>query len=527
MQKVKITDENGKYYFDKKSANRILQFFDKYIVHVKGKWAGKKFKLENWQKEILTDIFGWKKKSDGTRRFRKVYLEIPKKNGKSALASGVGLYLTVADSEIGAEVYSAATDKDQAKIVFDTAKRMLSYNKKLKKFARPVGSRIVVDKTGSYYQVLSREVASKHGYNSHGIIFDELHAQKTRELWDVLTVGSSVTRKQPLLFTITTAGWDKTSICYEQHDYAMKIINGTIKNDSFYAVIYSADPEDDWTKEKTWYKANPNLGVSISIEEFKSLCEEAQQKPALENLFKRLHLNIWTSQSSRWIRMSDWDKCNRKYDVNKLRNRLCYVGMDLSSTIDLACTLFAFPFDDDNVVLLPYFFMPNDSLPDRVKRDKVPYDVWARQGYIYLTSGSIIDYREIRSKILASRNILKYNIQEIAYDPWNATEIVNNLTDDGFKMIPMRQGFQTMSPPTKEFERRILAGKILHNNNPVLRWMVDNTQAIFDSNKNIRLDKSKSTGRIDGVIASIMALDRIVRTKSQESVYKNRGIRTI
>jgi phage terminase large subunit-like protein len=342
----------------------------------------------------------------------------------------------------------------------------------------------------------------------------------------VLTVGSTIARSQPLTIAITTAGYDKTSICWEMHEYARKIINGIFKDDQFLGIIYAADPEDDWKKPATWKKANPNFGDSVSEEYLARLCKEAQKKPALENLFKRLHLNIWTSQSSRWLKMEDWDKCAGDVEDSELKGLTCHAGLDMSSTTDLSAITLGFPLDEEMMKVVPFFFMPKDSIEQRSEDDRVPYDLWAKQGFIIPTMGNVIDYDHVIAVFKEIR--AKYHLVDIAYDPWNATKLVQDLEKEGFVMVPMRQNFSTMSPPIKELERKVISRKLIHGNNPVMRWMMDNVQAITDSSGNIKLDKSRSTGRIDGVIGMVMAIDRITRSISGgESVYEKRGIITL
>jgi phage terminase large subunit-like protein len=507
-------------FYDKKAAARAARFFEHYLVHIKGKWAGEAFKLEGWQKDdIISPLFGCKR-ADGSRQYRTCYIEIPRKNGKSSLCSGIALYLLYADSEPSAEVYSAAADTKQAAIVFNVAKGMVLASKSLMSRGQVYRNSIFVPRTASAYQVLSADAYTKHGLNAHGIIFDELHAQPSRDLWDVLATSTGA-RSQPLTVAITTAGFDRNSICWELHEYARKIKEGIIEDDSFLPVIYAAEEQDDWRDPAIWRKANPNLGVSISEDYLKRECAKAENVPAYENTFRRLHLNQWTQQESRWIPMAAWAASAGEVDVEALRGKVCYAGLDLSSTTDITALVLAFPIGDD-VKLLPFFWIPGDGIIERAKRDHVPYDLWVKQNLIYATPGNVIDYAFIVAKIAELRK--QYSLKEIAFDRWGAAKIVQELTEMGVTVIPFGQGFASMSGPAKELLRLVLAGRLHHGNNPVLRWMADNAVVKTDPAGNIKPDKAKSTQRIDGIVATAMALDRTQRHGAGRSVYESRGM---
>ena len=507
--------------FDNDKADRAVRFIER-LKHTKGRWAGVPFLLEPWQKKIIRDLFGTVL-PDGRRQYRTAYIEIPRKNGKSELGAGIALLLLFADNEAGAEIYSAAADKDQASIVYDVALQMVRQAPGLDRRLKKVEStkRLIYPERASLYRVLSADHATKHGYNAHGIIFDELHAQPNRLLWDVLTTSGG-TRSQPLIFAITTAGYDRNSICWEQHEYATKILNGVIEDKTFYPVIYAADEEDDWKDEAVWYKANPALGIFRDIEEMRALCNKASQVPALQNTFRRLYLNQWTRQESRWLDMSAWDACNGAVYPDDLEGQIAYGGLDLASTTDVAAFVLVFP-GDDGFDILPFFWLPEEAAQRRQEINNVPYDVWARQGLIELTEGNVIDYRFVRKKIneLGER----YNIKEIAFDRWGATEIMQSLTDDGFEMVQFGQGFASMARPTKELLKVVLGKQLRHGGNAVLRWMADNLVVKQDPAGNVKPDKSKSTEKIDGMVALIMALDRA--TINETSIYDERGILTI
>ena len=370
-------------WFDIEAAERVRAFFRRFLRHSKGKWAGQPFELLEWQwRDVVAPLFGWKR-PDGTRRFRKAYIEVPKKNGKSTLCAGLGLYLLVGDNEPGAEVYSAAADRDQASIVYNEAASMVRASPELSSHLLVTDSRKTIGfpRTSSIYKALSSEVPTKEGLNIHGLIFDELHAQKTRDLWDSLTYGGAA-REQPLLIAITTAGWDKNSICYEQRRYAEQVRDGVIEDWSFFGYISAAGEDDDWTDPKLWERVNPSWGVTISADEFAEAANEAQSSPTKENTFKRYRLDIWTEQDIRWLPLERWDACDAVPGV--LDGRACFGGLDLSSTTDITAFVLLFPANDSSglIPVLPFFWIPEENARKRERRDKVPYLTWAREGLI-------------------------------------------------------------------------------------------------------------------------------------------------
>lgn len=512
--------------YNKDLADYAVNFIE-CLSHTKGTWAGKPFKLLPWQEQIIRDLFGIVKK-DGYRQFNTAYIEIPKKMGKSELAAAVALLLCCGDFEERAEVYGCAADRQQASIVFEVAADMVRMCPALNKRVKILASqkRIVYLPTNSFYQVLSAEAYSKHGFNIHGVVFDELHTQPNRKLFDVMTKGSGDARTQPLYFLITTAGTDTNSICYETHQKAKDILEGRKVDPTFYPVIYGADENDDWTDPLTWKKANPSLGVTVPIEKVKMACESAKQNPGEENAFRQLRLNQWVKQAVRWMPMEKWDACSFVVNEEELEGRVCYGGLDLSSTTDLTAFVLVFPpvDEDDKYVILPYFWLPEDTISLRVRRDHVPYDIWERQEKIGTTEGNVVHYAHIEKFI--ERLGEKFNIKEIAFDRWGAVQMVQNLEAMGFTVVPFGQGFKDMSPPTKELMKLTLEQKIAHGGHPVLRWNMDNIFIRTDPAGNIKADKEKSTEKIDGAIATIMALDRAIRCGNVniESVYDNRGL---
>lgn len=512
-------------HYDKKKADRAVTFIEN-LCHTKGKWAGTPFWLLPWQEQLIRDIFGIVK-PDGNRQFRTAFVEICKKVGKSELAAAVALYLLYADNEPSAEVYGAAADRQQASIVFDVAKQMVEMSPALMKRSKLMGAtkRIVNYSNAGYYQVLSAEVGGKHGFSVSGLVFDEIHTQPNRQLYDVLTKGSSDARQNPLHFIITTAGNDRHSIAYELHTKAVDILEGRRVDPTFYPVVYGLKDDEDWEDEANWYKVNPSLGYTVDIERLRDAYREAKQNPADEVTFKWLRCNMWVSSTVAWIPDAIYMRGNEPIDMDALAGRDCYAGLDLSSTGDITALVLIFPprNEDEKYVLLPYFWIPEETIPRRVKANSVPYDIWEKQGYIMSTEGNVIHYDFIEKFIMDLSE--KYHILEIAVDRWNATQMIQNLEGEGFTIVPFGQGFSSMSAPTKEFYRLLMEGRIIHGGNPVLRWMAGNVVIDTDPAGNIKVTKAKSKEKIDGIVAAIMALDRCIRQEGQSgSVYDERGL---
>ena len=512
-------------HYDKKKADRAVTFIEN-LCHTKGKWAGTPFWLLPWQEQLIRDIFGIVK-PDGNRQFRTAFVEICKKVGKSELAAAVALYLLYADNEPSAEVYGAAADRQQASIVFDVAKQMVEMSPALMKRSKLMGAtkRIVNYSNAGYYQVLSAEVGGKHGFSVSGLVFDEIHTQPNRQLYDVLTKGSSDARQNPLHFIITTAGNDRHSIAFELHTKAVDILEGRRVDPTFYPVVYGLKDDEDWEDEANWYKVNPSLGYTVDIERLRDACREAKQNPADEITFKWLRCNMWVSSTVAWIPDAIYMRGNEPIDMDALAGRDCYAGLDLSSTGDITALVLIFPprDEEEKYVLLPYFWIPEETIPRRVKANSVPYDIWEKQGYIMSTEGNVIHYDFIEKFIMDLSE--KYHILEIAVDRWNATQMIQNLEGEGFTIIPFGQGFSSMSAPTKEYYRLLMEGRIIHGGNPVLRWMAGNVVIDTDPAGNIKVTKAKSKEKIDGIVAAIMALDRCIRQEGQSgSVYDERGL---
>lgn len=516
--------------FDPKKADRAAAFIE-LLRHTKGKFHGQPFALLDWQRKIIRDIYGTVTPA-GVRQYRTAYVEIPKKNGKSELAAAIALKQLCADGEQRAEVYGCAADRAQASLVFDVAVDMVGQDRTLSKLVTPLlaTKRLVFKPTSSFYQVLSAEAYTKHGVNASAVIFDEVHAQPNRDLWDVMTKGAGISRAQPLVFAITTAGYDRNSICWEQHQYALDVLSGRKIDPSYYGAIWYAADEDDWTDPAVWAKANPSLGQTFTEEALRIEFTKAMNSPVDENTFRQLHLNQWVKQSTRWMPMIQWDNCALAVDEEYLAGRECYAGLDLASTTDLAAFVLVFPPNEMELAqderapywILPRFWIPAEEIRKRVRKDKVPYDQWQGLGLLTATDGACISYAAIERDIreLAER----FSIREIAFDRWGATQMRQNLEADGFTMIDFGQGYKDMSPPTKELLTLVLQGRIAHGGHPVLRWMADNVTVTRDPAENVKPDKAKSTERIDGIVATIMGLDRALKHKPAGSIYDGRDM---
>ena len=516
-------------HYEKEKADRAVTFIEN-LCHTKGKWAGKRFWLLPWQEQLIRDIFGIVK-PDGNRQFRTAFVEICKKVGKSELAAAIALYLLYADNEPGAEVYGAAADRQQASIVFDVARQMVEMSPALMKRSKLMAAtkRIVNYGNAGFYQVLSAEVGSKHGFSISGLVFDEIHTQPNRQLYDVLTKGSSDARQNPLHFIITTAGTDRHSIAYELHAKAVDILEGRRVDPTFYPVVYGLKDDEDWEDEANWYKVNPSLGYTVDIERLRDAYREAKQNPADEITFKWLRMNMWVSSTTAWIPDAVFMKGNEEIDSDSLKGRECYAGLDLSSTGDITALVLMFPPRDvdEKYILLPFFWVPEETIPQRVRSASVPYDVWEKQGHILATEGNVIHYDFIEHFIEELGE--KYHILEIAFDRWGATQMVQDLEGMGFTVVPFGQGYSSMSAPTKEFYKILMEGRMVHGGNPVLRWMAGNVVIDTDPAGNIKVTKARSKEKIDGIVAAIMALDRCIRNQGQErgSVYDTRGLMVI
>jgi len=521
--------------FDEAKAQRAVRFFKEELRLAIGRWAGAPFVPTADQEHDIREIFG-RVDDNGNRIIRQVFKEIPKKNGKSGEAAGIALKLLFADSEASAEIYGAASDITQAGIVFGVAASMVRHNPKLLRRSKIWDSmkRIVVPGSESYYRAVTSKVAGKHGFNSHGVIFDEIHAQVNMDLWDVLTFGAGSARTQPLTYAITTAGIPGESPVAEMlHDESDQILRGVIPcPDHFYPVIYAAEEGDDWTSEEVWRACNPFLQCGLMrIEEVRKEFDDARRRPDQQNTFRRLRLNQWVKQDVRAIDMADWDSGSSPADLKELKNLKWYGGVDLSTRLDITALVLVARDGLGVYHFLPHFWLPADNLKDRPNQEFRKYAEWAKKGSVTLTEGNVVDYAAVRARLKELKQTAGLKILEVGFDPWNALHLAEEMHADGFEMVEVRQGYRTLSEPTKELLSAVVSHKISHGGHPVLRWMADCLAIRTDENANVRPvkpDRKKSSKRIDGIVAAIIAMSRlIVKPEKAPSVYETRGLLTL
>lgn len=511
--------------FNRDAAQHVIDFFPEFLCHTEGTLAGQPFVLEPFQQAKLWILYGWEWEATGHRRFKYAYNEIGRGNCKSTEASGLCLYEYYARGEIGAHVYSVATDKDTAKIVFDTAVLMLNANPYLRERVTCTSNNVHTPGTAAKFEPCAAEARRLLGLRPSFIVFDELHVSPNAELWDVF-VSAMGKRDSPMLYACTNSGYDRHSVCWKQREYSIKVLSGIIQDDTWFAWVCGLDPGDNWEDERNWIKANPGLGVMVQLKELREQALKAKNDPSALNSFLRFRLSVWTASHEAWMPMHLWDACKSRVVAAALKGRPCFGGLDLSTTTDISAFVLLFPpyEDDTKWSILPSFFLPQDNIQERVKRDRVPYDQWAREGLFQLTEGRILDYGFIRKKINdLSRD---FDIREICFDRWNSSDIVKNLEDDGFEMTECGQGFASMNAPTKRFMELVLNDELAHGADPVLRWMVSNVMVRMDPAGNIKPDKEKSKEKIDGIVATVMAMYRamLVGVTSKRSVYEDRGI---
>ena len=494
----------------KSQADRAVQVINN-LTHTKGPAARKSFNLRPWQEEIIRKMFT--QRADGLRQYRTCLLMLPRKNGKSEMAAALAVYFLMFDGEIGGEVYSAASDKDQAALVFNVAAEMIRNDPELLAQCDIIDSqkRIVHRPSGSFYRAISAEAYSKHGFNASVVIYDELHAAPNRELYDVLSTSQGA-RLQPYMIVITTAGYDRKSILWELYEHGQKVLAKPEMDPTFLPILFEAPRDADWLDEAVWHLANPALGDFRSLEEMRIAAARAKAIPAQENTFRRLYLNQWTEQAERWLPMREWDACRQ--DGADLRGKRCFIGMDLSSTRDLTALVAVFP-DGDCFDVRAAFFVPKENTAERERQDHVPYAQWIREGHIFTTPGNVVDYEAVRRKINEWAHI--YDVESVTFDPWNATHLVTLLSEqDGFKCVSMRQGFASLSAPTKSLEKAILSRQLRHDGHPVLSWCISNCAVEQDPAGNLKLSKKESTEKIDGAYALVMAKDQLDRWIASE-----------
>mgnify|MGYP001623682833 FL=1 len=509
-------------YFDKKAAMRAIRFIEKF-KHTKGEWAGQRFRLEPWQQFVLWNIFGWKN-ADGTRRFRYAYIEIARKNGKTALSAGVGLYMLFADGESRPEVYSAATVKDQAKICFSDAVKIVKATD-LKNYLTPYRNSIVYELKGGTMKPLSSDYGTHDGLNPSCGIIDEFHAHKDSGMFDVIKSAFGA-RRQPLMFIITTAGFDKSGVCYAYRENVIKVLRGVNEDDSLFGIIYTLDDKSEWDDPKMWIKANPNLGVSLSADYLADQVKDAKNRPeAVRNVMTK-NVNLWVDAERTWILDDVWQKCIGTTDMVDLKGCACWGGLDLSNVSDITAYVLLFH-ENERFQLLPHFWIPEEKILEKIRKENINYDKWLAEGYVTVTPGNVIDYDFVKADIL--RIVADYDLWTSAYDRWNSSQTIVDLQNEGMKCNPFGQGYGSISAPTKEFEKLVLTGKIEHFGNPVLRWMLSSTVVKADPAGNIKPDKEKSTQKIDGIVAAIMALGEwmTAQANDESNPYENRGLLTL
>lgn len=523
LRDLETAAERG-LWFDDDAAQHAIEFFS-FIRHSKGEWAGQPLVLEPWQCFIVGSIFGWKVTTTGLRRFRNGYVEVPRKNGKSTLTAGIGLYLLLADGEPGAEIYCAATKLEQAEIIHGEATRMVRASPALRRLVSILANNLNVPATASKFEPLSGAPETHDGLNIHGGLIDELHAHKDRLLVDVLETATG-SRRQPLIFMITTAGYDRLSVCWERHAHAEQVLDGTLDDDTTFGYIATADEGDDWTLEETWRKANPNHGISVKPDDLKRKAARAKAIPGEQNGFKRLHLNIWTEQATRAIDAAAWLAGAGVRDWRDLAEaftgRPCWLGVDLSSTTDLTAVAALFR-DGDDWAVVPRFWLPGQDLRERGRRDLAPYETWGQQGALNVIDGNVIDYDAIDQVI--DELLATYEVRELGYDPWNATQWVLKQQAKGVIVTPVRQGFASLTAPTKELLTLVTSGRLHHGNHPILTWNAANLQTTQDPAGNLKPDKAQTRRRIDGIVATIVALARALADDGgSTSVYEDAGL---
>lgn len=469
--------------------------------------TGDRMVLQPWQQAFIWILFGWRR-VDGTRRFRNVYVELARGNGKSKLASAIALYVLVGEGVKGSAVFSIATTMEQAGVVFNDA-ALMAQNKTKADLLPLVRNKnlLYIPGTATVCRPLASNEHNLDGLKPNLIVVDELHAHRSRGPWNKCKTAQG---KKPgsMMFAITTAGFDRHSVCYEQRGYVENVLNGIYEDDSYFGWICALDADDDPFDRNNWYKSNPNLGVSIELQTLEDAAKQAQLIPSEYNDFLRLRCNIWTESSVRWMPMDKWDVCKDPIEAEALLGRPCFGGMDLSTVSDISAFVLVFPpwGGDTFWRVLPFFFMPGDNIPERVKKDRVPYDAWKREGFFEVTPGNVIDFDYIREFVSDLAD--KYDIIEVGYDPWNSHQIVTQLTSDGLVLVPVRQGYISLNSPTKFLMEKVLKEELSHGDNPVLRWMVSNSVVELDPSGLIKISKNKSSEKIDGVAAMIAALAR-------------------
>jgi len=519
--------------WDQEAADRALRFFG-LLEHTKGEWKGQAIVLEGWQVFVYGSLFGWMRQDPETgvwvRRFRYAYIEVARKNGKSTLSAGVANYLAFFDGEGGAEVYCAATKRDQARIVWVEAKNQIialqKKSPKVKALVTVLQHNLNAPTLNAKLEPLGADADSTDGLNGHGFSIDELHAHKTREMWDVLE-ESMAARRQPMVHAITTAGAARMGICWEQHEYGARVLEGAVRDDAYFAYIATIDGPDEELLDRYFAepddaaaagllprvmaaarKPNPNLGVSVKVDYIRQKLERARKTPGLQNSTKRKHFNVWTEGAERWFSPLAWAACRKVTPEEELRGQACYVGLDLAGTTDLNARVLLWPDGEGGYDLRGHCWMPEENVAERVNADRVPYDVWIREGWITATPGNRRDDDVILAQL--DRDLQEWQVEEVCFDPWQAGHITTRLDEAGATLVAVPQTFPQLSHPSEVLEALIESGKLRHDGNPVLAWMFANVVADEHPDGMRKPSKKKSTERIDGVSATVTALKRAV-----------------
>lgn len=503
----------------------IIEYIERFFVHIKGPLAGKPILLDPWQKFWTAVLYGWRRAGDSGRRFNRGYEEVARKNGKSTWKGPQGSYLFSMDGEIGAEVYAVATTRAQAMTVFkpafDNIKRWVRRSpgiaRSFKVHSGLNQERVELDT--SVFAPLPANAENLDGLNPSAILFDELHAQRHRDVWDVMETALGA-RKQPLLSAITTAGFILDGICTEVRSYLIAVLEGKRVDDDIFGYVYTLDTGDDPFLEENWYKANPGLGKSKTLDYMRGMARKAAALPGARANFLTKDLNIWCNSADGWFDLSVWDKCGKKFDPAMLKGRRCFGGLDLASTRDLTAYALFFPpeHDGERWHVLLWFWCPQEKIDLQEHDDAAPYKAWQTAGWITGTPGNVTDYTPVRQQIL--RSMKDYEVVEIGYDKWNALQLANELLEADVPLVEIPQNTAGMHPGSKRLEELVYGLALNHGGNPVLRWCAMNTALLFDSNGNFRPDKKRSTpnGRIDGIVACVMALSRAASYEDEGNI---------
>ena len=500
-------------WYDEAAAEKAVAFFPRYLRHVEGEWAGQSFELDPWEESIVRQVFGWKL-PDGTRLIRTVYIEIPRKNGKTSFAAGLALLLLLGDGEPAGQGYSMAVDREQAKLLYTKACQMVAGSPELSESLEVYKTSIFCPALQASLKPLGKGAANKHGFSPSFAVGDEVHEWADGDMADVVHKGMAA-RRQPLEVYITTSGVRGRGYGWELHQYARQVEAGDVTDPQFLGVIYGAEEDEDWTDEAVLAKANPNLGRSVKIEFLRAECRKAQTSPRLENEYRRFHLDQWTEQAVRWLPMISWRKCTSRPEISDYwrdleslcRGRTAFGGIDVGAVRDVSALVWVFPPRDesDRLVVLPRFWVPRASVKDRVERFLVPYDGWSRAGALKITEGNATDFAAIREQVLSDASLFK--IESIGVDPWNAMQLLTELEGEGAPVQQVRQGFGSLASPTRELERLVIEETELeHGGHPVLAWMAGNAVVRQDPAGNIKPDKERAVEKIDGIVATVMAL---------------------